>query len=119
VRIAELARRPGVGLRALLEGAGFDIAEGLETWAEIELRYAGYIAREGDLVVRMKELEGYDLPFDVDYRSFEAVSSEAREKLQRRRPATLGQASRIPGISPSDLHGVLLELARRQAKTTV
>jgi tRNA uridine 5-carboxymethylaminomethyl modification enzyme len=118
VRIAELGKRPGVGLRALLEGTGFDVAHGAETWAEIELRYSGYIARESDLVLRLKELEGYDLPTDTDYQSFEAVSFEAREKLQRQRPATLGQASRIPGISPSDLHGVLLELARRHPKVS-
>jgi tRNA uridine 5-carboxymethylaminomethyl modification enzyme len=118
VRIAELGKRPGVGLRALLESAGLEVAPGAETWAEIELRYAGYIAREGDLALRLKELDDCDLPADADYQSFEAVSFEAREKLQRQRPATLGQASRIPGISPNDLHGVLLELARRQPRTS-
>jgi tRNA uridine 5-carboxymethylaminomethyl modification enzyme len=59
-------------------------------------------------------MEGFGLPGEVDYRQFKALSIEAREKLSLRRPATLGQASRIPGISPSDVQGLVLELSRRR-----
>jgi tRNA uridine 5-carboxymethylaminomethyl modification enzyme len=115
VRVAELAKRPGVGLGRLFELLGVELESGLVHWAEVELKYGGYIAREGELAERLGELEAFELPPDADYQAFRALSYEAREKLHARRPATLGQASRIPGISPADLHGLLLELARRGA----
>jgi tRNA uridine 5-carboxymethylaminomethyl modification enzyme len=63
---------------------------------------------------RLVELEGFALPGDADYRDFLTVSCEAREKLHLRRPTTLGQASRIPGISPSDLHCLVVEITKRR-----
>jgi tRNA uridine 5-carboxymethylaminomethyl modification enzyme len=113
VRLAELARRPGVVLRTLLEAAGqHGTPDGAETWAAIEHRYGGYMERERDLARRLGEMEAFALPDDADYRSFRSISTEAREKLQARRPATLGQASRIPGISPADLQGLVFELSK-------
>lgn len=112
VRIADLARRPGVSLGRLLEAVGEGPAPGGAFWAEVELRYAGYIERERGLALRLQELEAFELPEETDYRNLSALSFEAREKLQARRPGTLGEASRIPGVSPADLQGLVLELTR-------
>jgi len=114
VRVADLARRPGVSLGALVEllGSGDDARHAI--WAGIEFRYEGYMHRERDLADRLAEMEEFQLPPDAEYRSFQAVSFEAREKLHQRRPETLGQAARLPGVSPSDLHGLVLEITRRR-----
>ncbi len=114
LRVAELARRPGVSLGALVERFGERGDAEHAHWAGVELRYAGYMAREREMADRLAEMEGFLLPADAEYRSFQAVSFEAREKLHARRPETLGQAARIPGVSPSDLHGVVLEITRRR-----
>jgi tRNA uridine 5-carboxymethylaminomethyl modification enzyme len=112
VRIEELCRRPGVGLIPLLEAAGFEVEPSEGQWAEIELRYAGYVMRERTLARRMAELDEFKLPEGLGYGDLVSLSFEAREKLAARRPATLGQASRIPGITPSDLHSLLMEVSR-------
>ncbi|MEZ4585881.1 MAG: hypothetical protein R2909_05720 [Gemmatimonadales bacterium] len=113
-RVADLAKRPGASLGVLLEAAGVAYREGDERWAEIELRYQGYIDREGRMAGKLREMEAFELPAQVDYRDFQAISFEAREKLNARRPSTLGQAARIPGLSPADLHGLLFEVTKRR-----
>ncbi|MFZ5624327.1 MAG: tRNA uridine-5-carboxymethylaminomethyl(34) synthesis enzyme MnmG [Gemmatimonadota bacterium] len=115
VRIAQLARRPDISLARLLATAGVNVEEGVE-WASIELRYAGYLDRERAAAERLAKLEAFALPDDLDYRTLTTISYEAREKLHRVRPMTLGQAGRIPGVSPSDLQNLVLEVAKR--KTT-
>ena len=84
-------------------------------WLEIELKYAGYLDRERVAARRLGEMEGFALPHDLAYREIEIMSWEAREKLAQVRPATLGQAGRVPGVNPSDLHGLLLTVMRRNA----
>ena len=69
--------------------------------AEIELRYEGYIRRHQHEIERLKQDETRRLPEGIDYRSITALSHEAREKLSHCRPATLGQAARIPGVTPA------------------
>jgi tRNA uridine 5-carboxymethylaminomethyl modification enzyme len=112
IRISELAKRPGLDLSELLAIAGHEIEPSVSWWASVELRYGGYLERERLMAGRLIELEGFSLPSGTDYRRFATVSFEAREKLSLRQPSTLGQASRIPGVSPSDLHAVLIELQR-------
>ncbi|MHB1327408.1 MAG: tRNA uridine-5-carboxymethylaminomethyl(34) synthesis enzyme MnmG, partial [Gemmatimonadales bacterium] len=110
----ELVKRPGVSLQGLLASAGIHCEESELDWAQIELRYGGYLEREREMAGRLSELEAFELPGDLEYRAFNSVSYEAREKLSDRRPSTLGQASRIPGISPSDLHSVVMEVTKRR-----
>jgi tRNA uridine 5-carboxymethylaminomethyl modification enzyme len=112
VRVAELARRPGLSLSALLDAGGVAVSDEEAQWAEIEIRYAGYMEREQEMATRLTELESFALPSDAPYRGYESLSFEAREKLHRHRPTTLGQASRIPGVSPSDLHCLVMEILR-------
>ena len=80
--------------------------------AEILIKYRGYIERERQQAERLERLEYVFIPEGLDYSSIQALSTEARQKLERIRPATIGAASRIPGISPHDV-SVLLVLAGR------
>lgn len=80
--------------------------------AEILLKYEGYIKREKENASKLQRLEGLKLRGKIDYSSVKALSTEARQKLERIDPATVGQASRIPGISPADINILLLLLGR-------
>ncbi len=109
VRVFELAKRPDVSLSALLIAAGLLVGEWSE-WAEIEIKYSGYLSRERAMAKKLSEMESFEIPTVSSFMSFKSISFEAREKLTARRPATLGQASRIPGISPSDIQSLVMEL---------
>lgn len=80
--------------------------------AEILIKYRGYIAREQLVADKLRRLEDVRLPKDIVYADIKAISTEGRQKLERHRPATVGEASRIPGISPSDVNILLLLLNR-------
>lgn len=80
--------------------------------AEILIKYGGYIARERELAEKSKRLEYVKLPDGIDYNSLMSLSTEARQKLTAIRPATIGQASRIPGVSPADINILLVLLHR-------
>jgi len=125
-RIGRLALRPQVDLRDLLnavrqldpqvgvselvtESPGLDdTVETLQT----EMRYAGYVEREEALVEQMRSLERWRVPEAFEYEAVGAITLEAREKLSRIRPDTLGQASRISGVSPSDIQALMVLLKR-------
>src|SRR2546428_10444812 len=113
-RVASVARRPGVSLRALLEAAGVTVTAetAAVVSAEIELKYDGYLAREREAATRLAELAAFALPADLPYVEFKSLATEARQKLDRIRPTSLAQAARIPGVSPSDLHNLVVETAR-------
>jgi tRNA uridine 5-carboxymethylaminomethyl modification enzyme len=113
VRVAELVRRPGVGIRELLAAAGVAV-EGDETWAEIEIKYGGYLERERHAAERLRQMDDFALPTGLPYTELSALSFEARQKLDRARPESLGQAGRIPGVSPADLQALVLEVIRRR-----
>ena len=80
--------------------------------AEILIKYRGYIEREQANVDKLHRLENVKIPQSIDYSTITALSTEARQKLQKQRPSTLGQASRIPGVSPSDVNILLLIMNR-------
>jgi tRNA uridine 5-carboxymethylaminomethyl modification enzyme len=111
LRVSELARRPGVSLTALLSAAGVQEDFGAE-WADIELKYAGYLQRERRNASRMAEMEGLRIPGEMRYDALQGLSFEARQKLDAVRPATLGQAGRVPGVSPSDLQNLVLAVLK-------
>jgi tRNA uridine 5-carboxymethylaminomethyl modification enzyme len=93
------------------------VAEADCAWADIELKYAGYLERERANAERMSELNDFVLPAALPFRTLTSLSYEAREKLHRARPASLGQASRIPGVSPSDLQNLVVEVLRFRRST--
>ena len=118
-RAAQLLLRPGVTLDALA-GALPVLAKAVamhdaETrqLAETSAKYAGYIEREQAMVDKMRRLEDVPLADDTDYAAIAALSTEARQKLSEVRPETLGQASRISGVSPADVSVLLVRMGRR------
>jgi tRNA uridine 5-carboxymethylaminomethyl modification enzyme len=113
-RIAVLARRPGVDFRALLESAGRldGFSDDAVVAAAVELKYDGYLAREREAAGRLAELAAFALPTDLPYLELQSLATEARQKLERVRPTSLAQAGRIPGVSPSDLHNLVVETLR-------
>ncbi len=80
--------------------------------AEIQVKYDIYIGKERELVSRMSQLEELEIPSAFDYKKVQAISNEAREKLNRIKPQTLGQASRISGINPSDVQILMVYMGR-------
>ena len=80
--------------------------------AEINMKYAGYIQKEQEMVNKMNRLESVKLRPDMDYAELQSLSSEAREKLSNMRPHTIGQASRISGVSPADISILLVHMGR-------
>jgi len=114
VKIAELARRQEVSLAALFEASGLDDAPAGEAviTTELELKYAGYFAREREAADRMRRMGDFALAAELPYADMKALSTEAREKLAHRRPTSLAMAARIPGVSPADLQNLVLEVER-------
>ncbi|MDE5963586.1 MAG: tRNA uridine-5-carboxymethylaminomethyl(34) synthesis enzyme MnmG, partial [Alistipes sp.] len=80
--------------------------------AEIQIKYRGYIEREKLIADKLHRLEEVRIPSDFDYHAIQALTIEARQKLSRIRPATIGQASRIPGVSPADVNVLLVKFGR-------
>ncbi|MBR2443179.1 MAG: tRNA uridine-5-carboxymethylaminomethyl(34) synthesis enzyme MnmG, partial [Rikenellaceae bacterium] len=80
--------------------------------AEIEIKYSGYIERERQVAEKLHRLENISIPDGFDYNSMQSLTIEARQKLNRIRPATIGQASRIPGVSPADVNVLLVKFGR-------
>ena len=127
--LADLLRRPGVSYRALMsldEGryrnpeldadAADDAQRAIVEQVEIAAKYSGYIERQKDEVQRAAHYENLRLPEDLDYHQVSALSIEVRQKLSRHRPETLGQASRISGITPAAISLLLIHLRRSRAK---
>jgi tRNA uridine 5-carboxymethylaminomethyl modification enzyme len=115
LKVSDLARRPGVPLATLFDGVGIACILDEVGWADIEFKYGGYLARERAAVAKLTQMDQFPIPSDLEYRELRTLAFEAREKLHALRPETLGRASRIPGISPSDLHSLILEVARRRS----
>lgn len=118
VKLFGLLSRPGVSV-ADLAGSDADVrgflaqfdAETIEQ-AEIQMKYEGYIQRESEMADKLSRLEHIQLDSDFNYKQLTSLSMEAREKLSRIRPLTLGQASRISGVNPSDISVLLVYLGR-------
>lgn len=121
-KLADLIQRPQLNvmmlagavrpLGNLIDEIPADRREEIVEAAEILIKYRGYIAREQLIADKLGRLEDLKLPADIDYSSIKAISTEGRQKLERHRPETVGEASRIPGISPSDINILLLLMNR-------
>lgn len=121
-RLVELIKRPHVSIETIAEvlpsvarylekiesGRRSEIIEA----AEILIKYGGYIARERELADKQQRLEYVRIPENMNFSEINALSTEARQKLERHRPSTIGQASRIPGVSPADVNVLLLLLRK-------
>ncbi|MBR4038027.1 MAG: tRNA uridine-5-carboxymethylaminomethyl(34) synthesis enzyme MnmG, partial [Tidjanibacter sp.] len=78
----------------------------------IEVKYSGYIEREKAIADKLKRLEEIKIPANFDFQAITSITIEARQKLSRIRPTTIGQASRIPGVSPADINILLIHFGR-------
>lgn len=121
-RLVELIKRPHVSIETIAEvlpsvarylekiesGRRSEIIEA----AEILIKYGGYIARERELADKQQRLEYVRIPENMNFSEINALSTEARQKLERHRPSTIGQVSRIPGVSPADVNVLLLLLRK-------
>ncbi len=118
VKLHSVLLRPHItmeGLREVLPHVDEFLSQFREEYrqlAEINMKYEGYIKREQEMVEKMNRLEEVPLPENFDYRQLGALSAEAREKLSQVRPRTVGQASRISGVSPADISVLLVHLGR-------
>ncbi len=119
--LMELLRRPDVSYRSLMElpgaGPGMDDPKVAEQ-VDIQAKYAGYIGRQRDEIARTRRYEELSLPADIDYGQVRGLSAEVRQKLMAQRPATLGQASRIPGVTPAAISLLLVYLKKRAGDLT-
>jgi tRNA uridine 5-carboxymethylaminomethyl modification enzyme len=116
--LAKLARRPEVSLLDLLGPGGPFASNGAPdpdelAALEMEIKYAGYVAKERARAERLQRQAEFKLPADLPYLELASLSTEARQKLERIRPRTLAQAARIPGVSPSDLQNLMMEVRKR------
>ena len=116
VRIIEAARRQEISLRALFDavGVGQNLDDNALITADLEIKYAGYFERERTQADRMRRMGDFSLDVNLEYEEMRSLSFEARQKLSRLRPRSLAQASRIPGVSPSDLQNLVIEVERRR-----
>jgi len=116
VRLAELARRPAVRLAELLDavGAGQQVSREAVLSTELEIKYAGYFDRERSQAQRLRQMGDFRLARDLAYTEMRSLSFEARQKLSAIRPRTLAQASSIPGVSPSDLQNLVIEVEKNR-----
>ncbi len=113
-RLKELCRRPGVALSSLLGAMGSDTAPEHAEWADIEIKYEGYLVRERDAAARLAELDDVPLPAALEYHAIKTISWEAREKLTAVQPTSIGQAGRVPGVSPADLQNLAFAVLRQR-----
>lgn len=118
VKLISLLSRPSIGIDGLKESipALADFVENFDEevlrMAETDIKYEGYIQKEKEMAEKMNRLEGVKIRNTVNFDKLESLSAEAREKLKQIQPRTIGQASRISGISPSDISVLLVHLGR-------
>jgi len=113
--LAELIRRPQLSYGALAEvdAARPDLPADVAEQVELDVKYEGYIRKQVQQVEQMKKLERVLLPDDLDYAGLKGIRLEAREKLAKVRPRSVGQASRISGVNPADISVLLIYLEKR------
>jgi tRNA uridine 5-carboxymethylaminomethyl modification enzyme len=117
-RLQKILLRPNIGLKDLRKNVPF-VENALEPFmedaieqAEIQTKYQVYIDKEKELVEKMRQFEDLEIPEKFDYQRLISLGAEAREKLNKMRPKTLGQASRISGINPADVQILMVYMGR-------
>ena len=121
IKARSVAARPQIKLKELIKRMGDEISREFEESelfeevvesAEIRMKYEGYINRERIVAEKIKRLEILKIPVDIDYSELLSISTEGREKMSRIKPSSIGQATRISGVSPSDINILLMYLGR-------
>ena len=113
ITLYDFLKRPEISYDTLLQlGFGIDFPFWVKERIEIEIKYEGYIKRMEKEAKKYAEMDNIKIPEDFDFSQVESVSNEAKEKLIRYKPLTLGQASRVPGVSPSDILAIFYHLEK-------
>ena len=116
----QILKRPEMTYRKMVEALGCPVfdAEATEEM-EITVKYEGYIARQESAIRKAARMESEKMPADMDYLNLEGISIEARQKLDKIRPVSLGQASRISGVSPADMSVLMVYLKQKKGNTII
>jgi tRNA uridine 5-carboxymethylaminomethyl modification enzyme len=116
VKIADVAKRQDVSLAELLQsvGVGGALDSNAVITSELELKYSGYFARERDQAAKLRRMGQFALDANVPYLELRSLSLESRQKLAAIRPSTLAHAARVPGVSPTDLQNLVIEIEKRR-----
>ena len=109
-------KRPEVNMDILSKIIDINYQDEVKEQVEIDIKYAGYIKKSVDQALKMKKLEDKQIPSDINYDSIKNLASEARQKLNKIRPISIGQASRISGVNPSDIAVLAVYLKKEYAK---
>jgi tRNA uridine 5-carboxymethylaminomethyl modification enzyme len=114
--LMQLLKRPPVTYETLmrLDAGSVDVPADVREFVETELKYEGYLVRQTRTIKQLGEAHKVKLPLDLDYATIKQLSNEAKEKLNRMKPVDLGQASRIPGLTPADISILQVLMARQK-----
>jgi len=118
VSLAELLKRPEFDYESLapLDPERKPLSRHVITSVEVGIKYEGYINKQLQQIEKFQKMEGKALPEDLDYEELEGIRIEAKQKLSKTRPLSLGQASRISGVSPADINVLLIHLEQRKRR---
>ena len=115
----KILSRPNIHLKDLKECSTVNayisdnnLSDEVQDQAEIQIKYSGYIQKEKNNADKLNRLESLKIPADFDYKKLKSISAEAMEKLNKIKPETISQASRISGVSPNDISVLLVYLGR-------
>ncbi len=112
IKLVDLVKRPEIELKKLLEHLNYEYNDEVCEIVEINIKYEGYIKKTENEVAKMLKLEEKQIPEDIDYSKVRNIATEARQKFSKIRPLTIGQASRISGVNPSDITMLLVYLKK-------
>jgi tRNA uridine 5-carboxymethylaminomethyl modification enzyme len=114
ISIKDLMKRPEIEYDDLsfVDPDRPNLSQHEKTMMEVQIKYEGYIDKQNRQIEKFKKLENKKLPDDIDYNEIEGLRLEARQKLSQFRPLSVGQASRISGVSPADINVLLIHLEK-------
>ena len=117
--LAQLLRRPEIGISQVADLAPevHAFRNDIRAYAEVQLKYSGYVERQEEIIKRFRKMENLRLPWNLDYSNIKGLSREVREKLTEIKPTSLGQASRIAGITPAEVSTLSIHLRKMKASS--
>lgn len=110
IKIGKLLKRPGVRIQDIMKITGERLDEELAAIVEMEIKYEGYIKKDIERINKIERMDAREIPESMDYGLIKGLKNEAREKLKKIRPATIGQAARISGVDPSDISIIMVHI---------
>jgi tRNA uridine 5-carboxymethylaminomethyl modification enzyme len=118
-KFANLLKRPEIEFKDLTK-YGFklpkDVTEDIQNRISLEIKYEGYLKRQQEQINKFKNMEEHKLPSDINYMHIDSIAYEAREKLQKIKPESLGQAARIPGVNHTDITALMVYMKKNKKK---